>query len=72
LTSETAVALQKFQANSRVQYVRIAVNQDCCPACQAAQGAYPKDQVPTLPIPGCSHALGCRCFYQPFLDDLYP
>jgi hypothetical protein len=25
-----------------------------------------------LPVEGCSHALGCRCFYQPVLDEIYP
>jgi hypothetical protein len=70
--STTAVALQKYQANPRVIYVRIQVNDDCCPACQEAYGAYPKDAVPRLPIEGCSHDLGCRCFYQPFLSEIFP
>jgi len=70
--SNTAVALKRFQENSRVIYVRISVAHDCCPACREAEGAYAKDAVPSLPIEGCSHANGCRCFYQPVLDEVYP
>jgi hypothetical protein len=70
--SVTAMTLRRFQENSRVQYVRVTVAQDCCPACREAEGAYSKDTAPKLPIEGCSHALGCRCFYQPFLEDIYP
>ena len=70
--SETAVALRSLQANPRVLYVRISVAGDCCPACRQAEGAYAKATAPSLPVEGCSHALGCRCFYQPVLDDIYP
>ena len=71
-TSTTAVALKKFQDNERVQYVRISVSGDCCPACREMEGAYDKNEAPKLPVEGCSHPNGCRCFYQPFLDDIYP
>jgi hypothetical protein len=70
--SEAAVALKRFQDNPRVQYIRIAVASDCCPACREAQGAYEKNETPKLPIEGCSHEHGCRCFYQPFLTEIYP
>jgi hypothetical protein len=70
--SETAQALKKIQANDRVIYVRLSVYQDCCPACRAAEGAYAKDLAPQLPIEGCSYPDGCRCFYQPILDEVYP
>jgi hypothetical protein len=70
--SETSVALQKFIESPRVKYVHIMVYHDCCPACQDVEGAYEKDKVPHLPVEGCSHAQGCRCFYQPFLTELYP
>ena len=66
------MTLKRFQENPRVLYVRLTVAQDCCPACRQVEGAYPKDQAPKLPVDGCSHGLGCRCFYQPFLDDIYP
>ncbi len=71
-TSITSVALQKFQTNERVLYVRIMVGDDCCPACRALEGAYSKDSVPRLPTTGCSSPNGCRCFYQPFLEEIYP
>ncbi len=70
--SETAVALKRLQENPRVLYVRISVSGDCCPACRQAEGAYIKEQAPLLPIRGCSHGLGCRCYYQPVLDEVYP
>lgn len=70
--STTATALKRFQANSRVRYVRIVVAHDCCPACREVEGAYAKNDVPQLPVEACSHPLGCRCFYQPFLDEIFP
>ena len=70
--SETAMALKRLQDNPRVSYVRVAVAYDCCPACREAQGAYAKDAAPRIPIEGCSHALGCRCFYEPALEEIYP
>lgn len=70
--SDTAVALKRIQDNPRIAYVRIAVAHDCCPACREAQGAYAKGSAPKLPIEGCSHALGCRCFYEPVLEEIYP
>ncbi len=70
--SDTAIALKRLQENSRVTYVRISVADDCCPACRQVEGAYAKDSAPALPIEGCSHANGCRCFYQPVLEVIYP
>jgi hypothetical protein len=71
-SSLTAQALKRFQANPRVRLVRISVGSDACPACAEIQGAYAKDSVPRLPIEGCSHNHGCRCFYEPVLDEIYP
>ncbi len=70
--SQTAVTRKKLQENPRVIYIRISVSRDACPACRQAEGAYAKDSLPTLPIEGCSHENGCRCFYQPVLDEIYP
>lgn len=70
--STTAVALKNFIKNPRVDYVRIEVSVDCCPACRELAGSYPKDKVPKLPAEDCSHNQGCRCFYQPFLNELFP
>ena len=71
-TSSTSQALKKFQNNPRVRLVRISVAADACPACSQLQGAYAKDAVPHLPAEGCSHINGCRCFYEPVLDEIYP
>ncbi len=70
--STTAMALKRFQSNPRVSAVRISVSNDACPVCQQAQGAYPKDEVPRLPIEGCSNGKGCQCFYEPVLSEIYP
>jgi hypothetical protein len=34
-----------------------------CPACRAAYGQYPADDVPRIPITACTHPQGCRCVY---------
>jgi hypothetical protein len=70
--SKTAVTLKKFQENPRVNAVNLIVHEDACPACQAIQGTYPKDHAPKLPVEGCSHENGCRCFYQPLLESIFP
>ena len=70
--SATAVALRQLIANPRVSRVRLIVGDEACPACRAAEGEFTKDRVPVLPVPGCSHAQGCRCFYQPALVEIYP
>jgi hypothetical protein len=48
--------------------VRILANDDCCPICRSVEGAYEFDDVPELPLEGCSHRMGCRCYYAPVLD----
>jgi len=65
-------ALKKFQDNPRVKNIRLIVSADCCPACAAYEGTYDKFKAPTLPIEGCSHPNGCRCFYEPMLNIIYP
>lgn len=68
----TAVTLRKFQENPRVTAVNVIVHADACPVCQEIQGTYPKDRVPKIPVEGCSHENGCRCFYQPLLEEIFP
>lgn len=70
--SITAIALKRLQANPRVKNVRLVVAHDCCPACHEAEGTFLKEQVPSLPVEGCSHPRGCRCFYEPMLNEIYP
>jgi hypothetical protein len=70
--STFAVSLKNMQDNPRVKMIRVSVAADACPACQQAMGAYEKDRVPTLPVEGCSHPNGCRCFHDPILDEIYP
>jgi hypothetical protein len=70
--SNQAVALKRFQENPRVRHVILAINDNACPLCKEMQGAYTKESAPRLPVEGCSHPNGCRCFYQPVLGDIYP
>jgi hypothetical protein len=64
--------LKKFQENDRVKNVRLIVGHDCCPVCASFEGTYDKFNVPQLPLEGCSHPNGCRCFYEPMLTTIYP
>ena len=70
--SSTAVSLKKLQANPRVSHVIVSVPDKACPACNAAQGNYAKDELPRLPVKGCSCAGGCKAFYQPVLNIIFP
>lgn len=70
--SNLAILRKELQENIRVSHIRIAVSGGCCPACSQVEGVYQKETVPLLPVEGCSHNLGCRCFYLPVLDELYP
>jgi hypothetical protein len=70
--SEAAKALERMQQNPRIKYIVVCVPEDACPACQNLTGTYPKDQVPPLPYEECSHPLGCRSYYIPYLDEVFP
>ncbi len=70
--SKAAAALKRLQENPRVKYIIISVPRDACPACREVAGTYPKDETPPLPIESCSHPLGSRAHYAPFLGELYP
>ncbi len=70
--SKAAQSLERMRANPRVKYIVVVVPEDACPACQNLTGTYPKDQVPRLPVEECSHPLGCRSYYLPYLDEIFP
>jgi len=69
--AEQKAALGKIRDGLATK-VRILANRDCCPYCKAVEGVYGFDDVPSLPLEGCSHANGCRCFYAPVLDYFGP
>jgi hypothetical protein len=69
--AEQKAALKKIQEGLATK-VRILTHRDSCPACAAMEGVYDFDDVPELPIEGCSHASGCRCHYAPVLDQFGP
>lgn len=69
--AEQKKALENIK-NGLATKVRILTNRDCCPVCEAMEGAYAFDAVPELPLEGCSHPNGCRCHYAPVLDQFGP
>ena len=70
--SVSAVSLKRMRENPRVSAIRISVAGGACPSCYEARGTFSKDTVPALPHEGCSHQHGCRCTYEPVLDEIYP
>lgn len=70
--SVNAAALKKFQENPRVTTLRVIAAGDACALCHELSGTFDKMSAPKLPHEGCSHALGCRCAYEPALNDIYP
>lgn len=69
--AEQQTALENIRAGLATK-VRILANRDSCPYCKAIEGVYELDDVPELPAEGCSHNLGCRCYYAPVLDQFGP
>jgi hypothetical protein len=67
--SATAVALKHMKDNPRIKAIRVTVAHDACPHCYELLKTYPKDEAPILPHLGCSHENGCRCFYEPVLEE---
>lgn len=61
------VALEKIRGGLATR-VRILVSLDACPVCRAAEGVYDFDDVPELPIEGCSRPDVCNASYAPVLD----
>ena len=68
---ELKETLERLRANPRVIKIRVAAPEDCVVG-RAVQGVYDKDDVPELPLKGCSRPEGCICRYEPVLDDVYP
>jgi hypothetical protein len=69
--AEHNAALERIRGGLATK-VRILVSRDACPACRALEGSYELDRVPQLPVEGCSHPGGCRCYYAPVLDRFGP
>lgn len=68
LRKEHQEALKKIIEGGVATKVRILVDDEACPVCRAAAGAYEFDEVPELPIEGCSFLGGCNAYYAPVLD----
>lgn len=72
LNSKAVQSLKRMRENPRIKYVVVIAPANACPACQQLVGTYPKDQTPRLPIEYCSNPNGCRSYYLPYLQDIYP
>ena len=70
-TKEQAEILKRLRDNPRVGQIRLAAPKDCNVG-QNAQGVFEKEEVPELPVRGCSRPGGCICNYEPVLDDIFP
>jgi hypothetical protein len=68
---EQRKALEKIRSGLATK-VRILAAADACPLCRQLEGAYAFDDVPELPIEGCSRPGGCNAFYAPVLDRFGP
>lgn len=65
--AEQKAALERIRSGLATR-VRILVAPDACPVCRAFEGAYEMDNVPELPLEGCSRPDGCNAVYAPVLD----
>jgi len=70
--STQAITLKRLRENPRLIAIRVSVPADAFTVCQLSGGTYPKNDVPLLPVAGCSERYGCRNFYEPVLDVIYP
>lgn len=68
---EQRAALERIRKGLATR-VRILVAPDACPVCRACEGAYEFDDVPELPLEGCSRPGGCNAVYAPVLDRFGP
>lgn len=65
--TQQKAALDRIRAGLATR-VRILVAPNACPVCRAFEGAYDFDNVPELPLEGCSRPGGCNAVYAPVLD----
>jgi hypothetical protein len=50
----------------RIRGVRVQAAIDACPKCRSLAGKiYKPQEMPRIPIDGCSKPTGCRCCYLP-------
>ncbi len=64
-------ALEKIK-NGLATKVRIFAPADACPVCTTTEGVYEFDEVPELPLEGCSCLQGPTAMYAPVLDQFGP
>jgi hypothetical protein len=64
---EQKKALQQIKSGLATK-VRILAGRDACPVCKHYEGAYEFDDVPEIPLEGCSSPSICNTTYAPVLD----
>lgn len=67
---EYAKALEQIKSGLATK-VRIFAPADACPVCTMVEGVYEFDDVPELPLEGCS-CEGPMAMYAPVLDQFGP
>ena len=73
--AQSRAALEGYRSSGVVNYVVVLGSGDSCDACKKIIGNYSLDDVPELPHPECTHAMGCRCSAAPgvvFGDEQLP
>ncbi|MBP6016709.1 MAG: hypothetical protein KA586_08310 [Candidatus Promineofilum sp.] len=65
--AQQKAALDRIR-NGLATRARILVSPDACPVCRAREGAYAFEDIPELPLEGCSRPGGCNAVYEPVLD----
>ena len=61
--------LRQYAESEFVVGVEVVCSDDSCKKCKfVASKKYPLDKAPLLPIDGCTHEDGCRCFYSAVYD----
>lgn len=68
---EYKAALEQIKSGLATK-VRIFAPADACPVCTMVEGVYDFDEVPDLPIEGCSCLNGPTAMYAPVLDQFGP
>ncbi|MEM7799065.1 MAG: hypothetical protein AAF633_07750 [Chloroflexota bacterium] len=68
---EYAAALEKIKSGLATK-VRIFAPAEACPVCTMSEGVYEFEDVPELPLEGCSCLDGHHAMYAPVLDQFGP
>ncbi len=68
--AQNAIARYRMgiKSGGSIRGVRIDPGPGACDACRAlAANVYQPDEVPALPLEGCTNPTGCQCAYRPVM-----